>query len=248
MYWSKRTDFSRSLEVELLEARGSTSSIVERNEESLIEEEEEKSEDLEEVTTKKRSNCNISRQLRKKQSISNINQLTIEDSISLEPQTFVSEETLQPAQSITMAAAPAFNHNETWNRIKQLSVTSKHYTARDKNELIAQEPTFAALDDLIAFSQTIINDQAKKNRIDHMINNAISQLKLYYFVGTEGWATAIATIKATEAARLGLPEPTREQKPQIIHVHSKTNYQSYNGYKQGYKKEKNYGRHSYKKN
>ena len=148
-------------------------------------------------------------------------------------------------------AAANFNHNETWNRIKQLTVTSKHFTARDKNELIAQDPTFTALDDLIAFSATLNANQpadlAKKNRIDHMITNATNQLKLYYFVGTEGWTTAIATIKSTEAARLGLPEPTRDNKPQIIHVHPKTNYQSSYGYNKGYKKEKNYGRHSYNK-
>ena len=51
-----------------------------------------------------------------------------------------------------------------------------------------------------------------------MVNNSIAQLKLYYLVGTEGWGTAIFTVKSAEAARLGLPEVKHETKPQIIYV------------------------------
>lgn len=90
-----------------------------------------------------------------------------------------------------------FNQNETWNRIKQLTVTSKHYTPRDKNEMIAQEPTFSALDDIITISAALnVTDPAqasKKARLDHLVINALNQLKLYYLVGTEGMGTAINT-------------------------------------------------------
>lgn len=253
MYSNRKEDSSQLLERDLLETRASTSLLcAEQEEEEETEARSVEEEEEQEVTTKKRS-CSKSTQLKKKQSISNINNLTLVDSnLTIDVQIFESgeDEVILIDQEETEMAA-AFNHNETWTRIKQLTVTSTHYTARDKNELIAQEPTFIALDDMIAFSATLnINapaELAKKTRIDNMVNNAINQLNFYYFAGTEGWSTAIATIKTTESARLGLPEPTREIKPQIIHVHPKPSYQSY-GYNKVFKREKNYGRHSYKKN
>lgn len=67
----------------------------------------------------------------------------------------------------------AFIHNETWNRIKQLSVTSKHYTPRDKNELIAQEPTFVALDDIITIAAACIVTDQKTAVIKELVSNNI---------------------------------------------------------------------------
>ena len=99
------------------------------------------------------------------------------------------------------------------------------------------------------FQQANQTDVAKKARLDHLVNNAIAQLKLYYLVGTEGWGTAIATVKSAEAARIGLPEVKHETKPQIINVNQKPNYQSYHqntSSANGYNK-KTYGRRPYKK-
>ena len=85
-----------------------------------------------------------------------------------------------------------------------MTVTSKFYTPRDKNEMLAQEPNFDAIDDLQAIAQACLNDNAgnaRRARLEHMIINAKQQLKLYYLVGSEGWATAVNTIKYTEAER-----------------------------------------------
>ena len=210
----------------------------------------------EEPVNRKRTSSHFS-QIKKKKSISNIKELQLSDSVISVTHIFAGETSSEDEeeelyQQETMAA---FNHNEAWCRIKQLAITSKHFTPRDKNELLAQEPTFAAIDDLVAISAAInVNngtqvDIARKARLDHLVNNAIAQLKLYYLVGTEGWATAIATVKSAEAARIGLPEVKHEPKPQIIYVNQKSNYQSYqsnasttNGYGR-----KSYGRRPYKK-
>ena len=114
------------------------------------------------------------------------------------------------------------------------------------NEIIAQEPTFDALDDLIAIAQALQNDANRKARIESLISNANQQLKLYYLVGSEGWATAVATIKSNEAARLGVPEPKHIAKPNIVYVNPRSNFNQQSSY--GYNKKKpTYGRRSYKK-
>ena len=102
-----------------------------------------------------------------------------------------------------------FNHNETWTHIKQLTITSKYLTPRDKNEMLAQEPTFNAIDDLQAIANACVNDaagNARRASLGHLIKNANQQLKLYYLVGSKGWATAVNTIETAEAERLGVPE------------------------------------------
>lgn len=249
MYWplNKKKDINCE---DFLEARGSSDRLsslkeVKKKEEEETETEGEEEEESNPVNNKKRSYTK-SNQPKKKLSISNIQALSITDATS-SINIFQSDVELEEAKEDIHMAAVNFDHNECWQRIKQLAITSKHFTARDKNELIAQEHTFAALDDLIAFSATINNDAQKKARIDNLILNAKNQLKLYYFVGTEGWSTAIATIKATEAARIGLPEPKRVPKTNIVYVNPRPSYQSSSNQSSGYYKKNNYGRRPYKK-
>ena len=238
MYWPVAQKKKIGSLEEILQSSARSSRAVE------VESEEE------EQVNKKRSKSH-STQLHKKISISNINQLNLSDHNLLETVSFLNESSEEEEIHTEMAA---FNHNETWCRIKQLAVTSKHYTPRDKNEMLAQEPTFNGIDDLITLAAAINQnanqaDLERKARLEHMANNAIAQLKLYYFVGTEGWGTAIATIKSAEATRLGLPEVKQEVKPQIIYVKPQANYQSYNQgntSSNGYRK-KTYGRRPYKK-
>lgn len=238
MYWpvAQRKEIT-SLEV-ILQSSARSSRAVETDSEE------------EEISNKKRSKSHSS-QLHKKISISNINQLNLSDNNLSKTESFLNLSNEEEQIHTTMAA---FNHNETWCRIKQLAVTSKHYTPRDKNEMLAQEPTFNAIDDLIALAAAIDQNATQANlerkaRLEHMVTNAIAQLKLYYFVGTEGWGTAISTIKSAEATRLGLPEVKKEVKPQIIYVKPQANYQNYNQgntSSNGYKK-KTYGRRPYQK-
>ena len=201
---------------------------------------------VEEEEAEGRSNLkrskSISNQLKKKLSTPNIQDLNIRDATS--STTIFAGTNCEEDPDIIMAAA--FDHNGTWARIKQLVVTSKHFTARDKNEIIAQEPTFDALDDLVTIAQAMgNNDAVRKARMEKMINNAQQQLKLYYLVGSEGWATAVATIKSNEATRLGVPEPKHIAKPSIVYVNPRS---SFNQQSYGYNKKKNnYGRRSYKK-
>lgn len=249
MYWprSDKVVNVESLEETLREeARGSgdTFELVRRlgrteeeREEETTEEEEEENESKSILKRSKSQN----NQLKKKQSISNIQQLNIRDSTS-SINIFAGNN--NEDSDITMANA--FDHNATWARIKQLTITSKHFTARDKNEILAQEPTFDSLDDLTAIAQALQNDAARKARIERLISNACQQLKLYYLVGSEGWATAVSTIKSNEAARLGVPEPKHIAKPSIVYVNQRSNYNQQSSF--GYNKKKpTYGRHSYKK-
>lgn len=98
------------------------------------------------------------------------------------------EETSNLTSKRTDNHLPRVNSTRSILNLHQLHlnnyITSKHYTARDKNELIAQEPTFQALDDFIALQQASA-DNAQKLRLGNVINNAKQQLKLYYLVGSE---------------------------------------------------------------
>lgn len=89
-------------------------------------------------------------------------------------------------------------------------------------------------------------DDCSRTNVCSLVNNALNQLKLYYLVGSEGWGTAINTIKTAEATRSGIPEPKHEVKPQIIYVNLKPNNQA-NLSNNAYGK-KQYGRRPYKKN
>lgn len=212
-------------------------------------EEEEEEEEKENINDRaKRSDTHLPRSSSKR-SISHLGrlhlagpELTIDISLyrRKNPNLNNSDVTFNSTTPQSETEAMAFKHNETWTRIKQLAITSKHYTARDKNEILAQEPTFAAIDDFEQFAATC-NDPAKKARYDHVVLNAKAQLKLYYLVGTEGWGTALATIKSEEAVRLGIPEPKHVTKPQIIYVNQQR-YQSNNTYNAS---KKSYGRRAY---
>ena len=245
MYWptSSKLVNLKSIEEALIETRATGDSFEDVGRPGRTEEVEEDSteeeEDIENKSNRKRSKSRNT-QLSKKLSISNIEQLQLRDTTSTTTIFADSDE-----EDITMAVA--FDHNATWARIKQLTITSKHYTARDKNEILAQEPTFDSLDDLIAIAAALNNnDIARKARIEKLVSNANQQLKLYYLVGSEGWATAVSTVKSDEASRLGVPEPKHKAKPNIIYVNQKSNYQQQSSY--GYNKKKSsYGRRSYKK-
>lgn len=259
MYWPvalNKKPIRDSLEVVIAENCARTSRSAEFEDQDSTD-----SNKKEEPVNRKRTSSHFS-QLKKKKSISNIKELQLSDPVISITHIFAgessSEEEQEPEeaqQGNLQEAMVAFNHNEAWCRIKQLAVTSKHYTPRDKNELLAQEPTFEAIDELVAISAAINvqngnqADITRKAKLDHLVNNAIAQLKLYYLVGTEGWGTAIATVKSAEAARIGLPEVKHEPKPQIIYVNQKSSYQSYQSNastSNGYGK-KNYGRRPYKK-
>ena len=80
-----------------------------------------------------------------------------------------------------------------------------------------------------------------------MIINAKQQLKLYYLVGSEGWATAVNTVKSAEAERLGVPGPVHKEKLQIIYV-NKQNYSKNHGAQKSYQSNyKKGGRPHYRK-
>lgn len=215
------------------------------NQETTSEEEEEELEEIEGTSKLKRSKS-YNKQPQKKISTPNIQNLNIQDGTS---SISIFAGVTQPDQDIDMAAA-AFDHNGTWARIKQLAITSKHYTARDKNEIMAQEPTFDALDDLVTMSQACNTDgqhAERKARLERLISNAQSQLKLYYLVGSEGWATAVTTIKSSEAARLGVPEPVHIAKPTVVYVNPRNSYNNQQSFGYSNKKKSNYGRRPFKK-
>lgn len=111
-----------------------------------------------------------------------------------------------------------FQPAETWCRVKELLLTSKEYTSRDKKEIMAQWATFEGLTVLREIAST--QEGTKKEALVNMYNQGAKQLTLYYLVGTHGWETAVNTVKSSEATALGIPEPVFKPAANIIYVKS----------------------------
>ena len=104
---------------------------------------------------------------------------------------------------------------KVWKKVEGFLVTSNHYTHRDKQEIQGQASTFSNLPTLI---ELIDKEQVPtKSALRDVVNGAVRQLSLYYYVGSHGWETAIRTMKSGEEEDLGLAEAKLLPK-QVINV------------------------------
>lgn len=144
---------------------------------------------------------------------------------------------------ITMATPAEFQPVPTWNKVKELLITSTEFTSRDKKEILAQSATFEGLTVLKELA-AVEKEEAKKLVITNMYSQAAKQLALYYLVGTYGWTTAINTLKSDESSSLGVPQPVYKPSSNIIYVKS-NGHSSNHAYSNTHSKKK--GRQPYRK-
>ena len=119
--------------------------------------------------------------------------------------TGISEISITPEDSASPSSSPAspdtpieidqemgteFKPDETWARVKELVITSKEYTARDKKEILGQSKTFEGLSIIRELAASA--EGAKKEVLEGIYTQASQQLTLYYLVGAHGWETAVA--------------------------------------------------------
>jgi len=96
------------------------------------------------------------------------------------------------------------NGTSLYAEIENLLLTSKHFTPRDKQEIIAQKKICLAVPGLMVMMNT--NNQPDKTYVEAGIASK-KQLVLYAMVGKYGWDVALRTLKEREGTSMGLPEP-----------------------------------------
>jgi hypothetical protein len=123
-----------------------------------------------------------------------------------------SEESTQEISTVESIAEMALfgdqNHElnveGVYLEIESMVISSKHYTARDKQEILAQKKIWLAVPGLM-------NARDAEQRPDEvMVRAGIAakrQMVLYAMVGKYGWDVALRTLKDRDGAALGLPEP-----------------------------------------
>ncbi len=125
---------------------------------------------------------------------------------------------------------PSLDVPAVYADIENLMLTSKHYTSRDKQEIIAQKKIWLAVPGLM----TITKDNAPDRVYVEAGIAAKKQMVLYAMVGRHGWDVALRTLKGNEGSSMGLPEPILV--PVTYIKAEKTYSKPYNGmtYKQDY--------------
>lgn len=113
---------------------------------------------------------------------------------------------------VNMTEDKEINAALAWKEIQVMLTTSKHYTARDRNEILAQSEWFSNVDRL---------DKLQGPWANKMAAAARKQLTLYYMVGAYGWDIALRTLKATKSEAIGIPAPVQAQSMSYVQPFSR---------------------------
>ena len=111
--------------------------------------------------------------------------------------------------------------------IESMVVSSKHYTSRDKQEILAQKKIWIAVPGLMLAKK----ENGEPDEV--MVGAGIAakrQMVLYGMVGKYGWEVALRTLKDRDGAALGLPEPVILP---VTYVKAERSYNRYGSYSGG---------------